>query len=248
MPDVGLGAEADGAAASAPESGLSAPAAVTPRNAATARVFARPSPSAGRRNVIYVSRGGFWIRLLVPLIIVAAVAIPLIGVGNSINSAVKDISRGTSSSGGASPQPAPAPATDFMSTIGLRTGLASLEHLAPGARLTLLRIDSDSLSATATLANGSAKEIYLGPAGTEVLSTSPTGERPIASSQIKPAVVDRLLAQMKKRFQIAPRQLDYMVLSSPPGVAIQWVLFAKGPTPPGFTALLNGSGLGRIPS
>jgi hypothetical protein len=88
----------------------------------------------------------------VPLIIVAAVAIPLIGVGNSINSAVKDISRGTSSSGGASPQPAPTPATDFI------------------------------------------------------------------------------------------------VLSSPPGVAIQWVLFAKGPTHPGFTALLNGSGLGRIPS
>jgi hypothetical protein len=81
-----------------------------------------------------------------------------------------------------------------------------------------------------------------------VLSTSANGEHPIAIAQIKPAVVDRLLSPMKKRFHIAPGQLDYMVLSSPSGLATQWVLFAKGPTHPGFTAFLNGSGLGRIPS
>jgi len=42
------------------------------------------------------------------------------------------------------------------------------------------------------------------------------------------------------------RRIDYMVISSPPGLPTQWIVFSKAPSHPGFAATLSGASLHRL--
>jgi hypothetical protein len=212
-----------------------------------------------RRNPVAV---GFWallaLRLAFPLIVVAVVGV---GVARSIHSAV-NVPALTFNSGApaatsepsptpatpAQPSPAPSVPVSYLRPAGVRAGLTVVAKLVPGATLTVLRIDGDSLSATATLPNGVVEELYFGPSGTEVLPGAATGERPVPLSEIRPSVVGRLVGEMDRRFHVAADRIDYMVISSPPGLPAQWIVFVKSPSHPGFSATLSGEHLAPLGS
>jgi hypothetical protein len=180
-------------------------------------------------------------------LVVAVIAIPLLTVGRSVRSALSvptvNFGQGSGPASGEPSPPRPAQPVSYLNPAGLRAGLAHVATLDPGARLTLLRVDAASLSVTATLPNGVAKLIYFGPTGTHVTAGAATGQRPIPISQIRPGVVGRLVAEMGRRFHVAPNQIDYMVLSSPPMFRTQWVVFSKAPGHPGYAATLTGTNL-----
>jgi hypothetical protein len=190
------------------------------------------------------------IRLVVVAVVIAAIAVPLFNAGNAVRSISVPTVNFESSSGGASNSPSPKSAkpVSYLTPAGLRAGLAQVAKLEPGARLTVLRIDADTLSATAMLRNGAAKEIYLGPTGPQVTTGAATGQRPIPISQIRPSVVGRLVVEMGRRFHVAPNRIDYMVITSPPGLPAQWILFSKAPAHPGFSATLRGTDLRALGS
>jgi hypothetical protein len=104
-------------------------------------------------------------------------------------------------------------------------------------------VDADSLSATAILPNGVAKRVYFGPSGTVVSAGAATGERPIPIAEIVASAVGRIVLDMGRRFHIAPSGIDYMVISSPPGLEARWVVFSKAPARHGFSATLGGANL-----
>jgi hypothetical protein len=116
-----------------------------------------------------------------------------------------------------------------------------------GARLAELRLTATSISTGAQLPDGRAREIIIGPTGIINVSTPSTSARAIPVSRIRPAVVAKLVAEMNRRFHVPAARIDYLVLSSPPGAPIQWVLYTKAPTSHGFTASLNGGHLARLP-
>jgi hypothetical protein len=144
-----------------------------------------------------------------------------------------------------SPTPAPVQ-TSYLTPHGLRAGLAHIEKLAPGARLSLLRLDDHSLSTTAFAPRGGSKLISFSPTGTFVTSTPGTGQEPVPISQIRPSVIARLLGEMRTRYHVPARRIDYIVLSSPQGSSPSWVIFTKAPSHPGYLATLSGAGLHRI--
>ena len=193
--------------------------------------------------------------LLVLGIVIAAIAVPLLLLGNAVHSAtsvpsssVPAFNSGPSpgSTNGA-PAPAPAKPVSYLTSAGVRAGLTRVAKLVPGARLVLLRVAADSLSVSAMLPSGVAKQIFIGPSGTIVTAGPVTGERPIPISQIIPSVVGRLVVEMGRRFNVAPNQIDYMVISSPAGLPARWVVFSKAPAHPGFSATLSGANLAPLP-
>jgi hypothetical protein len=196
---------------------------------------------------------GFGNQVVLGLVIgalgVAAVAIALFLVGSVVHSKTSVPSINVvPASGPARHQASPtlAAPVSYLSPAGLRAGLAHVAKLEPGARLTVLRIDANSFSAVAMLPNGAAKEIYFGPTGVLVTAGAATGERPIPVSRIRPLVVGRLVVEIGRRFQIAPDQIEYMVVSSPPGLPTQWLVFSKSPARPEFSATLSGANLAPL--
>ena len=190
------------------------------------------------------------------LIIIAAVAIPVISVSNTIHNVNGLFSHSGNTPAPTTPTGTPAPPSgtkpakpvSYLTTPGLRAGLARIAHMAPGARVALVRIAEGTLSATVKLPNGNIKELIFAPTGTFTVSVPTLGERAIPLSQISPRAVARLIAGMRARFHVPVSRIDYIVLSTPPGVPTQWVVFSKAPGHPGYTARLNGSGLARLPS
>ncbi len=186
------------------------------------------------------------LRLAIPAVVIAAIAIPAINMRHSIHSfSVPSFS--TPSSIPATPTPAPARSVSYLTPRGVRAGLARISKLAPGARLTLLRVDGHSLSAIATLHGRGAKLIYFGPTGTTVTGTASPGQDPIALSQIRPNVVGRLMAAMHARFHVPASRIDYMVISSPPGLSPHWIIFSKAPARHGYSAALGGANPAQLP-
>ena len=55
-----------------------------------------------------------------------------------------------------------------------------------------------------------------------------------------------LRRHMIEEEHVPASRIDYMVISSPPGLAPQWIVFSKAPSHPGFAATLSGAGLHRI--
>jgi hypothetical protein len=141
---------------------------------------------------------------------------------------------------------APAAPVSYLNAVALRAGLARVAKLAPGARLSNLRVDARSFNVEAVRPNRDAKEIYFGPTGTMIVDAGPLGDAGIASSQIRPQAIPRLLAAMARQFHVAPDRIDYMVLNTSSGLGPQWIVFAKGPAHPGFAATLDGANLHRL--
>jgi hypothetical protein len=52
---------------------------------------------------------------------------------------------------------------------------------------------------------------------------------------------------MRTRFHVPSSRIDYIVLSSPAGLAIHWILFTKAPSHAGYSASLSGGHLVRLP-
>jgi hypothetical protein len=185
------------------------------------------------------------IRLAILVVVIAGIAVPLISVGNAVHSISVPSFNFNPGSGPANGPSAPKQVS-YLRPAGLRAGLARIERLEPGARLSLLRIDANSLSAGAVLPNRTVKEIYFGPTVTSITSGAVSGERAIPISQIKPNAVARIVSEMDRRFHVAPNRIDYMVISSPPGVPARWIVFSKAPSHPGFSATLGGANLLRL--
>jgi len=187
------------------------------------------------------------------LIVIAAVVVPVAVVSNSsvqvpsFAPVITTSQPSTATTAGKKAAPAPHAATSYLTLAGLRAGLAHIARLAPGARLTIVRVAADSLSADAALPHGRNKEIIFEPTGTFVVSGPSTGERPIPMSQIRPTAVTRIVAEMRRRFRVPANRIDYIVLSSPTGAPTQWITFTKAPSHPGFAASLDGTGLARLP-
>jgi hypothetical protein len=191
----------------------------------------------------------FWI-VFSALIVIAAVVVPLVlSVGSTIQ--VPNITVPSNSPTVPSPhQPTTVkrqPSPSYLTAAGLRAGLAHIARVAPGARLSEVRVAGDSLIASAQLPNGNTKEIIFEPTGNFTISEPSTGERPFPISQIRPRAVVRIVSAMRTRYHIPVGRIDYIVLSSPPGAPTQWVAFAKAPGHPGFTATLSGAQLTRLP-
>ena len=198
---------------------------------------------------------GVGFRLGIAAVVIAAVAIPLITVGNTVSSinfpAPTPVITGSTPNAPSPAAPTRHPAArsiSYLTEAGVRAGLARVAKLAPGARLDQVRLAATSLIALARLPSGAFKEVALeSTGGPFVTSGASTGERFVTLSQIRPRAVARIVAGMKSRFHVPMARIDYMVLSSPPIGPTQWIVFAKGPRHPGFTATLAGARLTRIP-
>lgn len=187
------------------------------------------------------------------LVIIAAVTIPLLSVGSTIN----DVNQELLSNAPAVPAASAAPTgtapihASYLTTQGMRAGLAQIARLAPGARLAAVRVTATQISTSAQYGSDRAKEIVIGtnvgPNGFFVAATPATGERPISISQIRPAVVAKLVAQMHTRFDVPVTRISYIVLSSPRGIRAQWILVTTASGHPEYSATLGGSDLTRLP-
>ncbi len=194
------------------------------------------------------------LRLAIAVVVIAAVAVPLITVTSTVSSinfpapttVISGSGQGIPKSVPASPHAVVRPVS-YLTSAGVRAGLAHVAKLVPGARLDQVRLAATSLIASARLPGGALKEVVLEATGPFVTAGASTGERLVPLSAIKPRAVARIVAAMKSRFHIPVTKIDYLVLSSPAGAPTQWIVFAKTVGHPGFTATLNGDRLARIP-
>jgi hypothetical protein len=181
------------------------------------------------------------------MIVIAAIAIPLLSIGKTVHSvSIPSFNFGSTAPSPGTPGHARTAHLSYLTPGGARAGIAHLKRVVPGASVVLFRLDAKSLSATAVGRHGAAKEVYFGPTGTFVTSAPATGERPVPLSQVRPAVVEKLVAEMRSRFHVPARRIDYMVISSPQGLPAQWIVFSKAPSHPGYAATLSGGGLHRL--
>jgi hypothetical protein len=210
-------------------------------------MFSRPIPSSQGLFGL-----GIGFRLAIAAVVIAAVVIPLITVGNTVSdirfpSATPVVTHGPHTTTAPAPAPRPAKRISYLTATGVRTGLALISKRLPGARLDQLRLAATSLIASARLPGGGFKEVILEPTGTFVTSGASTGERLFSPSQISPRAVARIVAEMRQRFHVSAGQIDYMVTSPTFSGETQWVVFAKTAGHPGFTADLAGVRLRRLP-
>jgi hypothetical protein len=187
------------------------------------------------------------IRLGVVAVVLAAIAIPIISANKAVHSiTVPSFNFGSTTSPSTSAAPGAPKEVTYLSPAGVRAGLVHLRKVAPGARVSLLRIDSKSFNAIVVRPHQGAREIYFGPGVTLTTSAPAVSERPIPLSAVTPNVVGRLIAEMRSRFHVPPGRIDYMVISSPPGLPTQWIVFTKAPSHPGYGATLGGGGLHKL--
>jgi hypothetical protein len=197
--------------------------------------------------------GGAGVRLAVAavfaLIVIAAVAVPVSNLGSSIQipTIATPVVPTTNAPSQHTIQTHHTQAASYLTAFGLRAGLAHIGRVAPGARLSLVRVAGDSLIATARLPNGRIKQIVFEPTGTFVTGEPDPGERFLPMAQIRPSAVVRIVAALRTKFHVPAGRIDYIVLSSPTGAATQWIAFLKAPGHPGFSATLSGTRLSRLP-
>jgi hypothetical protein len=209
-------------------------------------MFKQPIPSGQRLFGL-----GVGMRLAIVAAVIAGVTIPLISVGRMGTSF--SVPTPPSIAGGVPTRSVPTSNAPWrkpvsnLTAAGVRAGLARVAKLLPGARLGLVRLDGRSMIASARLRDGSFKQIVITATGSIETSGASTGQRVLPISLISPRAVTRLVTGMRSRFHVPADRIDYMVLSSPPGLATRWIIFAKAPNHPGFSATLAGGGLRRLP-
>jgi hypothetical protein len=247
--DNGLGADAaSGPVAALPPPAATATAPVASQRPASTSAWVPPSNPRPRRvggGIGWGTQVGFRIALIVGITAVAAL-IPLLAVHRATHSTFSVPSfnfNPETTPGSSTPPPS---SINYLTPRGLHAGLAHIERLVPEARVSLLRLDDHSLSITAVGGHGASKLISFSPTGTFVTSAPGAGEVPLSISVVRPGVVARLIAEMRSRFHVPARSIDYIVLSSPQGSSPSWVIFTKAPSHPGYSATLSGAGLHRI--
>ena len=52
---------------------------------------------------------------------------------------------------------------------------------------------------------------------------------------------------MHARFHVRASRIDYMVISSPPGLSPHWIIFSKAPARHAYSATLGGANLAPLP-
>ena len=97
---------------------------------------------------------------------------------------------------------APPGPTSYLTAANLATGLARVQRMAPGSRLLNLRIDATSLDAEVAEHGGGAKEISLAPSGNYDMRPEQPGLPSFPFSDVRPAVVPRLLGELERRFHV----------------------------------------------
>src|SRR5512142_1615277 len=174
IPDIGGDGPSAPTLGTGAATGVAAPPPVTPTATPAMTPPASPPPSTSvgqlqsygsyRRRSSFGGFGYGWailLRILIPVIVIGAFAIPAIHFGHSVSSiSVPSFSTPTVSTPTTPAPSAPRPAASYLSPRGLRAGLARVARVAPGARVVLLRIDAKSLSTTAVLPGGRAKLVY----------------------------------------------------------------------------------------
>ena len=217
---------------------------------------ATPGPPARRGSRPGVGRAVARVRailkLVVAMLIIGALVAPLLAMVGS----------GHSSGGGLSvvqlvaPQPVqpvggsrratprrPGATVSFLRSAALRSGLARIARLVPGAGLTAFTVTRTSLTAIAIRRGTWAQTVYLGPAGAAVDVGAAIAERPIPIAAIHPGVVGALISELDHRFQVGAGEIAQMVISSPPGRPTEWLISTTGARRPRFAAALNGGRL-----
>jgi hypothetical protein len=265
--DIGLGAEstprpaavatpsasAAPAAPAAPAVRAATPAAIpapAARPAAPAIVPTATTPTAfSSYSRAYRPGNGAMVRLVVVAVIVAAVAIPLVTAVNHTVHSIKlpAFNDGTAGKGftPSTPSAPSAPSrTSYLHSSSLLGALRRIDAIAPHSSLSLLRLDSRSLSTTAVLRGGRAKLIYFGPSGTFVSSAAVPSEQAVSTAEIRPSAINRIVVTMRRQFHV--RAIDYMVLAVLPSRGASWIVFAKANRHRGYAATLSGTRLAPL--
>jgi hypothetical protein len=228
------------------------PGPARPRKAARAAPStARAAPRAGapkrRRGRPGYGRHVFLLRFLAPVVAVgAAIAFSSIhNAGHSPSIASINNAPGLSPGGGVSITHAPPSPTSYLTTANLAAGLARVQRMAPGSRLLNLRIDSTSLDAELAERGGGAKEISLAPSGNYDIPLTNMNLPSFPFSDVRPAVIPRLLAELQRRFHVHLGRVDYAVVDAFAGGPPSWDLFLKNGK--GYIASISGAHLQAIP-
>jgi hypothetical protein len=249
----------------APAEPGSPPAALSTAPAPNAAQAPPPTmrPSSNQMNAAFVYGAGrtrrssysgsglaVLIRVGIFLVVAAAIAIPIVSATKHVHS-IKipsfNFDTGSNPSNPSNPSAPSAPRrVSYLTPSGVRAGIAHLKHVAPGAKVALLRIDSKSFNAIVVRPHHPTKEYYFGPGVSLTTSAPAVSERPVPISAVRPSVVGKLIAEMRSRFHVPPNRIDYMVISSPPGLPTQWIVFTKAPSHPGYGATLSGAGLQKL--
>jgi hypothetical protein len=209
-------------------------------------MFRQPIPSS---QALFGMGAGM--RLAIAAVVIAAIAVPLISLGNTVSGInIPSVTPGVAPGIATPTVPVAASRTgkpvSYLTAAGLRAGLRLISKRLPGARLDQLRLAARSLIASVRLPGGAFKEVVLEPSGTLVTSGASTGERLLSLAQISPRAVARIVSGMRDRFRVPAGQIDYMV-TAPSFAGTRWVVFAERPGHPGFTATLAGTHLRRLP-
>jgi hypothetical protein len=217
----------------------------SPSGAALASMLRAAVPSLRRRTGIAafpvwrIVKGAIVLLVVVPIVISVIAAVLAVHHATTLPS----ITSATPVSP-VVPNGSTSPAS-YLAPAGLRAGLAHVARVAPRARLSLLRVDANSLTAIVALPNGHGKEIYFGPSTTAVLPER-GGAPSIPISRIHPAAVARIERDLSVRFHVAPRAITSMILGSLGSLGVRWTVLTSVRGPSTFTAALSGAHLRRF--
>ncbi len=119
----------------------------------------------------------------------------------------------------------------YFTASGLRAAKTKAVSLTGrGARIQLARIASGQLQVIAR--NGSRGRIVLVSPGVTRRIDTPTGANTgneFGFAALRPAVVGRLTATLRRRFHVSPGRIDYMVvLRDPISKNIEWLVYPRG--------------------
>jgi hypothetical protein len=212
----------------------------------TARAAPRTGTSRRRSGGSRRGRYVFLLRFL-PFVAVALVAAAFKAGSSGQSPSITSINNapGFNPVGGVSIPHAPPGPTSYLTAANLAAGLARVQRMAPGSRLLNLRIDSTSLDAEVAVHGGGAKEISLAPSGNYDISLSNLDLPSFPFSDVRPAVIPRLLGELENRFHVHPGQFNYAVADAFAGSAPSWDLFLKNGK--GYIASISGAHLQPIP-
>jgi hypothetical protein len=217
--------------------------AAPPAARAAPRIVTSKRRSSGSRRGRHV----FLLRVLAPLVAVAFVGIAFSAGHSGSSPSITSINNapGFGPSGGGVSITGPPKPTSYLTAANLTAGLARVQRTAPGSRLLNLRIDASSLDAEVAEHGGAAKEISLAPSGNYDITLSNLNLPSFPFSDVQPAVIPRLLAELQRRFHVHLGQFDYAVADAFSGQAPTWSLFLKNNQ--AYIASISGAHLQPVP-
>jgi hypothetical protein len=218
---------------------------VRPNRSMRVNSFGMTRASGGTRLIIWLVTLGIIAAIVIPIVSTTSNAIHSIHIPSFSFPSITTLGPGTKVP--ATPTtPNAHRATNYLKPAGVRSGLRLIAKRFPGASVTNLRLDANSLDAFVFPRHGGVKDLSIASTGTFISSGSSTGEKPIPVSAIPVSAIPRIVSALKRQFHVPPSRIDYTVLSTIPGLSAQWITFSKGPSHPDFAANLDGTGLHRL--